>query len=650
LAIAALAMNCYLATVLSVVILRDRISNSDFLRRYSAHVVVAIIGLSAWFTPVLMFVSGRFFFLAKGFLFAPALLVLVGRNPTIFRIDRKILSNIRLIFHDSDQQLTGVRTKFLIIFATMLSIFLAEVIALLFEVPPSVAFLLLVGMFCVVDIWLSNLYKQSENKSHMLAIAVITLVCLEITAGLPLSEFQLRVMLRVSNNIVQWLYSNGYVGEFVTDRINILTSVFQQAPAFLVGSVATLLASIAFWICLGFLAVWAFKRFRWQNGREIAVFVFASFILWRLFTEPFNVRDIRFLTNDRGADKHVELPTLQEQANRWLNERKSKIESSTTYPVFIINADGGGIRAAYWTASLLSALQDRDEEFSDHIFAISSVSGGSLGAAVFAAIAAETRASGTGPCQKLAISLIGKPRSSSWQECTYYILHRDFLAPALASMLVPDLLRTILPLGFLPDRAQSLEQGIETAWYWPNGSRLFSDSFTSLWSGGSGLHVPSLFLNSTDAQTGKRLVLSNVRLDNKSDRIDLQAMLGDRQLRLSTGVLLSARFPVISPAGQLPDESGAHTGSPLIVDGGYADNSGTVTAREAVDALVAATKSSAPSFDHVCIVGLMIANDPVAVKKKAWRDRVRPKQLFIVDRRLGISTCSNTGSVTSGAH
>ena len=54
-------------------------------------------------------------------------------------------------------------------------------------------------------------------------------------------------------------------------------------------------------------------------------------------------------------------------------------------PFIIVATAGGGSRAGYWTASVLGYLQDERPIFKDHLFAISGVSGGSLGAAVFRA-------------------------------------------------------------------------------------------------------------------------------------------------------------------------------------------------------------------------------------------------------------------------
>ena len=53
-------------------------------------------------------------------------------------------------------------------------------------------------------------------------------------------------------------------------------------------------------------------------------------------------------------------------------------------PIVFVATAGGGSRAAYWTATVLGTLEDKTRrEFSDHLFAISGVSGGSLGAAIF---------------------------------------------------------------------------------------------------------------------------------------------------------------------------------------------------------------------------------------------------------------------------
>ncbi|RUW65357.1 hypothetical protein EOA28_33110, partial [Mesorhizobium sp. M2A.F.Ca.ET.067.02.1.1] len=63
------------------------------------------------------------------------------------------------------------------------------------------------------------------------------------------------------------------------------------------------------------------------------------------------------------------------------------------YPIFIISAAGGGHYAADFAATFVARVQDRCPNFSQHIFA-SSVSGGSICAGVFAALAKSFAANG----------------------------------------------------------------------------------------------------------------------------------------------------------------------------------------------------------------------------------------------------------------
>jgi hypothetical protein len=189
------------------------------------------------------------------------------------------------------------------------------------------------------------------------------------------------------------------------------------------------------------------------------------------------------------------------------------------------------------------------------------------------------------------------------------ILANDFLAPPLASMMISDVGRSILHAELLPDRATILEQAFESSWTSVTGTNTFTEPFGNLWVGKGRLLVPSLFLNITEGDTGRRLVMSNLDFpDMEPEAGDLQAMLGSRSIRLSTGVLSSARFPGISPVGTLMD---VRTGATVeMVDGGYFDNSGAVTAGEVLSALHdEATRLGLQ--DRIHPVTLMITNEPV---------------------------------------
>jgi hypothetical protein len=87
--------------------------------------------------------------------------------------------------------------------------------------------------------------------------------------------------------------------------------------------------------------------------------------------------------------------SVDEAVDHWWQENRGPDGRAT---MLLIATAGGRIRAAYWTSAVLSKL-DQIAGFRKHLFAISSVSGGSLGAGLFrAAIAAQSKQ--IGPCSK----------------------------------------------------------------------------------------------------------------------------------------------------------------------------------------------------------------------------------------------------------
>lgn len=382
--------------------------------------------------------------------------------------------------------------------------------------------------------------------------------------------------------------------------IGLAIAAFPVPSASIIGSATILLLAINFWIAIGFIATILFRRIIPQ-GVAILISLLAAYLF---VNGPYNQKEIRLLSQQENVSPARRID-VREHVRQWLEARREKISRTDKYPIFLVTADGGGIRAAYWTASTLSALQDTNSVFAKHVFGISGVSGGSLGAAVFTAL-----------LKDMGVAGLDRPASDSanhtekLQSRASAVLANDFLAPPLLSTLISDVGRSIFRVELLPERAVALEQAFEFSWASATGTNTFTEPFGNLWTGEERRFVvPSLFLNVTEADTGRRLVMSNLDFSSiESEAGDLQAMLGSRSIRLSTAVLLSARFPVVSPVGTLVD---ARTGATVqMVDGGYFDNSGAVTAGEVLQVL----QEEATGLglrDRVHLVGLMITNEPV---------------------------------------
>ena len=114
--------------------------------------------------------------------------------------------------------------------------------------------------------------------------------------------------------------------------------------------------------------------------------------------------------------------TVDQALDAWRNSA----EASGGSQLVLVATAGGGIRAAYWTATVLGELQGRVEGFDDRLFAVSGVSGGSVGAAVYRAVLAE-----------------GVP-DDEVRNKSLEILSGEFLGPAVAGLLYPDLLQRFL--------------------------------------------------------------------------------------------------------------------------------------------------------------------------------------------------------------
>lgn len=265
---------------------------------------------------------------------------------------------------------------------------------------------------------------------------------------------------------------------------------------------------------------------------------------------------------------------VESYMHTWLHteKRDSIINASAQYPVFIVLADGGASRSGYWTTLVLSHLAEKTakgkQPFLDHLLCLSGASGGSVGHATFLAALGND-----------SLRLKSKDPLKFTKATTGFLGH-DFLSFTLARLLGPDIAASIFAPMF-GDRAFALEHSLENAA--PNN--ILSDDMQK----GFGRFLPQketsyLFpivcLNTTRMQDGQPGVVCNIKLDSAyfGSRIDvLSSLPKGEDLRLSTAMILSSRFPYISPAGRIRKS--------YFVDGGYFDNSGAGFAHELLQKL-----------------------------------------------------------------
>ena len=291
------------------------------------------------------------------------------------------------------------------------------------------------------------------------------------------------------------------------------------------------------------------------------------------------------VADDAGAP--VERRTPAEQFAAW--QQAAPAANNGAAPVILVTASGGGIRAAYWTASTLAYLEQKlGTGFSERLFAISGVSGGSLGAATYIS---------------LKRAQLDAGRSASLLTPAREVLGHDFLSPVVAGMLFPDLMQRFFPIPVaLADRQRFLERSWEAAFN-DQAQELFRGPFQSLYSGPNADRLPSLLLNTTVVETGERAIVSNLKvagLPQVIDLLDPRYQLTD--VRTSAAAGASARFTYVSPAGTVDLVDGNHV---RLVDGGYFENSGAASMTDLLAALHEGGASITPIL-------LLIRNDPTA--------------------------------------
>jgi hypothetical protein len=303
-----------------------------------------------------------------------------------------------------------------------------------------------------------------------------------------------------------------------------------------------------FVLALGEVAMWSMRLstpFLFLLTLLSGVFLF--------FAEHFH--DIRFVNAAappsamRGADPQIhfaEAVARWRRANNNCNPDAAVPARKCPRPILIAGA-GGASRAAFMTATVVGALIDLGREHPDtygnvrnRIFAMSTVSGSSLGAVVMRAAFADAGDSGAAdqpPCAQgtgraawfrhRTNADTGDPRygayKTSWRDCFQLLLSGDFLSPVMLGLFYRDSFPIEIPPGrpWWGDRAELLEQAFERRYAQVIGgdrtvcAGAFDRGLCRPFGyhpapGDGGVWVPLLFINGTSVWTGRRIIAADI--------------------------------------------------------------------------------------------------------------------------------------------
>jgi hypothetical protein len=518
---------------------------------------------------------------------------------------------------------------------------------------------------CLVLVWVlarasafDLLVREGERRWVWLAglgvVALVSAVCgAVIAAGVPHRPAPEGARLPVSF----WLWVAGAVG-----AVGLLWLTFIDTDATAVGlplglgTVAVVMVGVTA-AAGGFAVLVVIVRRsgvgRYQLARVFQLVglkrfpVLALLLVWALavaLIDPGGFHDAR-----RTADGPAgPAPSLEQAYRTWL----AAGPDSGARPLVMVAAQGGGIRAAVWTALVMECVFGPTPVRGGEgvcagngpaapgpstplpVFAASGASGGSVGLAAWSA---------------RRLDLAQPPGSvPGVPDDVDDVLRDDYLAPDIARLLTGDALYLLLAHS-APDRAAMLERTFDRSWGEGTGglNRGLRASY-ELATGPDRWLIPVLAMNGSQVEDGCRFVSSPVDLvlprgsgpvptgadDHPDDATCgtgvsaadpavfdalprtnelIDYLCPGQDVPLSTAAHLSSRFPYISPtariamgsctgAGQMP--SGVVS---YLTDGGVYDNSGAATAAELWRALQ--PRVAAEETARSCVVPMFLQID-----------------------------------------
>jgi len=262
--------------------------------------------------------------------------------------------------------------------------------------------------------------------------------------------------------------------------------------------------------------------------------------------------------------------TISAHFKNWIATHN--IDSSKKIPVFFIAAEGGGLRTAAFTAMVLAKLQDSFPNFNRHIYAYSSVSGGTLGVNFFN-----------------SIQNLSNNNQHYYSNTVQRFFTNDFLAATTGKLVFSEILNYFLPFSAARfDRSIALENAWEAAWESATNTPTKNNVFKLSFNNNSHSNQPALFINTVEVETGLPCVYSNLLLDTSlplGPSRDIAARTAN-PISYSSAINLSCRFPLLSPAGMMyVKQADGTTIRRHYIDAGYYENTGQETLLQVLESI-----------------------------------------------------------------
>jgi hypothetical protein len=373
------------------------------------------------------------------------------------------------------------------------------------------------------------------------------------------------------------------------------------------------------------------------RGKSILARVLVILIILGTITaskKNFKHYEVSTVKADIKVDSRLELNTYIEQ---WLDERRPMITAlkpSEKFPVIFVSAEGGGSRAGLWSFLIHSYLYDNHPEyFNQYLFSLTGASGGGVGNAMFYTTAHQYYINKE-PLEFTHANTEKALKIFKYKASTIY--KGNYISSSIAALMGRDFIKSIDVLGMLKykDRGKLVEDEWEKNYskeFNLKNSKFIAGQYLSIMPQFKGKDqvMPLLMMNTTHLQTGNRAIISPVKFTKNKHMKGFRDFLRNYRdsvnngeaIKVSTSMLLNARFPYLSPVGKVRNIG-------QFGDAGYYDNIGGSVTRSLENAFRAVLNDSV--YDDlrakIDIRHLIIANKE-AVDEKAVKKALNTTQL-----------------------
>jgi len=297
--------------------------------------------------------------------------------------------------------------------------------------------------------------------------------------------------------------------------------------------------------------------------RPFAIIIVIILLSCSLFNDNTRIEGISEINDIRLTPNEAFAKWYETKSVAWVE----RYHTTKGMPVIFIATQGGGIRGELWTIECLRKLSKEIPGFSDQVFCIGGASGGTVGAVYATAFQFDT--------------LYNRDNPALTTENLLDFAGTDCISPVTASFAFGENLQHFLPfpVGSL-ERSKIMMKAFSRAYESKLNSTLADSGLLKLYypeyrKENFDVRVPSLFINGVLAETGQRIITSNLKTagnTNFGSDIDFFDQTKE-DISVATASLNCMRFPLLLSGGLFRDENrGKDRGH--LADGGYRENTG----------------------------------------------------------------------------